>query len=105
MEPFNFETFNLRLMNQLVRFARLPYSELNLDVNPALSVKECLTNITRAVSPIAAPNRMMYILSCLTDEERLIQNKRLLTMLAASMPVEFIATLYINALRDFILLE
>ena len=105
MEPYSFETFNLRLMNQLVRFARLPYSELNLDVNPALSVKECLTNITRAVSPIAAPNRMMYILSCLTDEERLVQNKRLLTMLAASMPVEFVAALYINALRDFILLD
>lgn len=105
MEPFTFETFNLRLMNQLVRFARLPYAELNLDVSPALSVKECLTNVTRAVSPISAPNRMMYILSCLTDEERLVQNKRLLTMLATSMPVEFMAALYINALRDFILLE
>ncbi len=100
--PYRFETYNFRLMNQVVRYARLPYAELDLDVSPALSVKECITNISRAVSPVSSPNRMMYILSCLADDEKLVQNKRLIAMLATAMPMEFMAALYIGALHTFV---
>ncbi len=102
METYKFETFNLRVMNRIVRVVRLPYSELDFDISPALSVKECIANITGAVTPIPPINRMMYIVSCLSDYEKLVTNKRLIAMLAFSMPTEFLAALYILALGSFI---
>lgn len=102
LEVYTFETFNLRVMNHAVRMAKLPYAELGLEVGPALSVRESIAAITKTVSPISARNRMMYILSYLSDYEKLMENRRSISLLAAALPEEFMAALYIIALGSII---
>ncbi|MFA9381061.1 MAG: patatin-like phospholipase family protein [Acetanaerobacterium sp.] len=105
IEIYSFEKFNLRVVNHVVRLSRLPYSELELDVGFALSIKESIASITKVVSPIAVHNRMMYILSYLSDYEKLADNKRVISLLASAMPTEFMAALYIIALGSIIQLS
>lgn len=105
LEVYSFETFNLRVMNHAVRHARLPYSELGLEVGPALSVRESIAAITKTVSPISPLNRMMYVLSYLSDYEHLEENKRMIALLAATLPDEFMAAVYIIALSSILKLE
>ncbi len=105
LEVYTFETFNLRVMNQAVRHARLPYSELGLESSPALSVRESIASITKIVSPVSPLNRMMYILSYLSDYEHLAENRRMITLLASALPDEFMAAVYIIALGSILKIE
>ncbi len=102
LEVYTFDAFNLRVMNQIVRHAKLPYSELGLEPSPALSVRESIATITKTVSPISPLNRMMYILSYLSDDEHLADNKTVLSLLASALPDEFMAAIYIMALGSIL---
>lgn len=102
LEIYTFETFNLRIMNRMVRYARLPYEELGLKTSPALSVRESIAAVEKTLSPISRLNRMMYILAYLSDYEKLSDNRRTVAFLAAAMPEEFMAAVYLIALGGII---